>query len=430
MDSDLAERSSTGGLVYLGFVGALCATSDYFSRYPFAIVAISAVSAVCGGARWFLAYRFQRLYVWNPRAWRTAYFLAVNLNSLAWGAFLAVTFLRFGYGDWKTLLLLICLAGTAPIALAALSPDLLVLRWFLFALTFPVIWANAYAGGTRGYTMASVFFWYLLFTLFHARAIHRQYMQYTQEKFALASAKKSAEDANQAKAEFLAHMSHELRTPLNAILGMTHLALNTPLNAAQERYLQAVKSSSRALLQMLNGLLDFSRIEAEKMKLESIEFSLRELAGQTVASFTGDVQGKGLCLESRVDDDVPVRLLGDPLRLGQVLLNVVGNAVKFTSQGGIQVRISRLDGDSQRVTLQFAVRDTGIGIAPEKYRSIFEPFEQADSSTTRKYGGSGLGLAISSKIVELMGGRMWVESEPGRGSSFYWTASFAWLAPE
>jgi len=411
--------------VYLGFLAALWATTDYFSRYPKALAAFSAFSAASAGLRFFLGRRFQQRYDRNPRAWRSAYFLSINLNILAWGAFLAITFLLFGYDDWKTLLLLICLAGTAPVALASMSPDLLVLRVYLFALTLPMICANMYLGGIRGYGMAMVFCWYLLFALFHAHTLHRQYAQYTHERFALAAAKKSAEDANKAKAEFLAHMSHELKTPMNAIFGMTHLALNSPPGADQRQYLELVKSSAETLLKMLNGLLDFSKTEAGKMELENIEFSAPQLVDETLRSFSGELQRKGLTLQSHVDDDVPLRLRGDPLRLRQVLVNVVDNAVKFTSEGGIEVRVSRLDASAGQAVLQFVVRDTGIGIEPGKRLSIFEAFEQADSSTTREYGGSGLGLAISSRILQLMGGRIWVESEPGRGSSFYWTASFA-----
>src|SRR5206468_506282 len=198
------------------------------------------------------------------------------------------------------------------------------------------------------------------FALFTDQTLRRQYARYLQERFALAAAKKSAEGANKAKAEFLAHMSHELKTPMNAIFGMTHLALNSPPGADQRQYLEAVKSSADALLKMLNGLLDFSKIEAGKMELENIEFSLRELVDETLRSFSGDLQRKGLTLESHVDDDVPLRLRGDPLRLRQVLVNVAGNAVKFTSQGSIEVHISRIDASVGRAKLQFEVRDTGI----------------------------------------------------------------------
>lgn len=425
MDSDLVRRSSAGGFVYLGFLAALWATTDYFSSHPTLLASVSTVSLVCGCARCLLGYRFERLYAWKPVAWRAAYFAAVNLNILAWGLFLAATFLRFGYSDWKTLLVLICLAGTAPIAMAALTPDLLILRTFFYALTLPMIGANLYVGGTRGYTMAAVFSWYLLFALFNAGIIYKQYKQYVQEKIALLEAKKSAEHLNQVKSEFLANMSHELRTPMNAILGMTHLALNSSHDAGQRKYLQMVTSSGETLLRLLNGLLDFSKIEAGKLELEHIPFSVLELVDEIAHSFSGDVQATGVRLDVRVSEDVPSRLCGDPLRLRQVLVNVVGNAVKFTHEGAIEVRVSRLDDHAERVTLQFLVRDTGVGIPAEKQQSIFEAFEQADSSTTREYGGTGLGLAIASKIVGLMDGRMWVISQPGYGSSFYWTARFA-----
>src|SRR5690349_7708579 len=366
MDSDLVRRSSAGGFVYLGFLAALWATTDYFSSHPTLLASVSTVSLVCGCARCLLGYRFERLYGWNTVAWRAAYFAAVNLNILAWGLFLVATFLRFGYSDWKTLLVLICLAGTAPIAMAALTPDLLILRTFFYALTLPMIGANLYVGGTRGYTMAAVFSWYLLFALFNAGIIYKQYKQYVQEKIALLEAKKSAEHLNQVKSEFLANMSHELRTPMNAILGMTHLALNSSHDAGQRKYLQMVTSSGETLLRLLNGLLDFSKIEAGKLELEYIPFSVLELVDEIAHSFSGDVQATGVRLDVRVSEDVPSRLCGDPLRLRQVLVNVVGNAVKFTHEGAIEVRVSRLDDHAERVTLQFLVRDTGVGIPAEK----------------------------------------------------------------
>jgi signal transduction histidine kinase/CheY-like chemotaxis protein len=425
IDSDLAHRSLAGGFVYLGFVAALWAATDYSATHRSLLLAVGGISLVCACARFLLGYHFAQIHAWNARAWRSAFFLAVNLNILAWGLFLAATFLRFGYDNWKTMLLLICMAGTAPIALASLSPSLPMLRSFLCVLSVPMILANLYAGGARGYTMALVFSWYLLFAWVHAGMISRQYMEYIHEKFALASAKKAAESANLAKSAFLANMSHELRTPMNAILGMTHLAMSGPLEARQREYLSAVKGSGETLLQLLNGLLDFSKVEAGKVVLESIPFSVRDLVNETLQSFAIQIQEKSLALRSGVDHDVPLRVDGDPLRLRQVLINVVGNAVKFTSRGKIELRVSRLDQSNGIVTLHFTVRDTGIGIPAAKQRSIFEAFEQGDASTTREYGGTGLGLAISSKLVGLMSGRMWVESRPGEGSLFHWTARFA-----
>jgi signal transduction histidine kinase/ActR/RegA family two-component response regulator len=427
-DSDLAQRSFAGGLVYLGFLAALWATTDYFSSHPVMLWPVTAISVVCGAARFLLGYLFERFYRSNPVAWRAAYFVAINLNILAWGLFLMATFLLYGYRDWKTLLLLICLAGTAPIALAAQTPSPISIHTFMVALTTPIIIASLYLGGIANYTMAMVFTWYLVFALGHARVLHRQYVEYTLEKFALEAAKKSAEEANRAKSAFLANMGHELRTPMNAILGMTHLALNSPVEAERQQYLRMVKSAGENLLEMMNSLLDFSKIEAGKVELEAVPFSVRKLADGTLQSFLGDAKSKGLQLRSYVDASVPLRLRGDPMRLRQVLVNVLGNALKFTERGEVESRITRIPDTSAGISLQFTVHDTGIGIAPEKQRSIFEAFEQGDSSTTRKYGGTGLGLAISARLVELMGGRMWVDSQPGQGSSFHWTARFAAVA--
>jgi CheY-like chemotaxis protein len=209
---------------------------------------------------------------------------------------------------------------------------------------------------------------------------------------------------------------------------MTHLALNSPIETERRQYLRMVMSAGENLLEMLNRLLDFSKIEAGKVELEAVPFSVRKLADGTLQSFLGDAKSKGVQLRSYVDASVPLRLRGDPMRLRQVLVNVLGNALKFTERGEIESRISRVPDPSAGVLLQFTVHDTGIGIAPEKQRSIFEAFEQGDSSTTRKYGGTGLGLAISARLVQLMGGRIWVDSQPGHGSSFHWTARFATVA--
>ncbi len=422
-DADIARRALPGVLGNLGMVQFVLLSGTIFRDHPLVTSAFALVAMSGSLLRLFLVIRKNSIYSRSPRQWGIAFGAGLAACSAAWGCLCAFTIVNYGYFTWNTLLLKLTVLGLTAGALVSFTPRLSYLSWHLLPILVPCIAADIYVG-REGYAVALSTAVYTAFLLIQGKHLNADYWKSLHDRNQLESAKKMAEAANEAKSNFLANMSHELRTPMNGVIGMTELALDTELTAEQRDLLDTARHSAQSLLELLNEILDFSKIEAHRVELECTPFNLTRLLQEITKVSAHQVRQKGLVLTLKISREAPVDVVGDPGRLRQVLLNLLGNAVKFTDTGGIELRVEVESEKSENICLHFAVSDTGIGIPWDKQEMIFQPFSQADGSMTRKYGGTGLGLTISARLVQLMEGSIWVASEPGKGSIFHFNAQF------
>jgi signal transduction histidine kinase len=423
-DADIARRSLAGIWAGLGLVQFALLAGTHSRVSTVAVTLFAGTSSAAYLLRLFLVLRKNATYARNPRGWRIAFCATLTCFSAAWGLMSCYSEIVNGFSNWNSLLLTFCVLAISFGAIVSLTPRPLYLYCHVLPLLVPPIGVGLWLGG-EGYGMAVINLVCLGFVLAQGRQLGTQYRRNFENRQALEHAKKLAEAANEAKTHFLANISHELRTPMNGIIGMTELALDSDLTATQRDLLETSRTSAVSLLYLLNEVLDFSKIETKAIKLDNSVFDLPKLVSETAAAFEAQAKQKGLKLVCDVAPDLPREVTGDLARLRQVLVNLLGNAIKFTWSGSVLVRATVQSLGPDEAEIKFALLDTGIGIPAEKQAVIFQPFVQADGSMTRKYGGTGLGLTISKNLVELMGGRMWVMSEPGKGSAFHFTVRLA-----
>jgi len=432
-DMDQLARVMRGAFVFPIFLAILTFTTSYKADHPVYFWIFAAIITVAISGRVALMVWYTRIYSAGPAFFNGALIGLIFLSSGICGLLYSNTLWFYGFESWTFAIVLIWVAGISSGSTIAFTPKFWLLQIHLLLLLGPVWGLAVFLGGKAGYSFAASMLAYTAFLLVQGRTQNRGYWKGLKDAALeqartreLELAKISAEAASVAKGKFLANMSHEIRTPMHGILGMAQLAMTAETPQESRDYVKTLSGSAEGLLHVLNDILDFSKIEAGKLTVEETRFSIRQIIEETKKIIVPQAGAKGLVLSCHANSDVPDFLVGDPARLRQVLVNLVGNAVKFTGSGSVRLEVSlpasaRLE---DRIQLLFRVSDTGIGISPDQQKPIFEAFAQAYAGVSRKFGGTGLGLAICSQLVQLMGGQIWVESTPGVGSVFQFTCVF------
>jgi signal transduction histidine kinase/CheY-like chemotaxis protein len=434
-DLDLVARLLQGFFPHPLLLAILAITTHFRHEHAWVFWGAAVSVTITTGLRIFLKMRGERLESTSRRRLRVLIGFTVGLSSVTSGFLYASTLWFYGFENWTFTVVMLFLVGFASGATVSFTPDAGMLQLYIGLILGPAVCVGLFRGGSEGNTFALATFILAMFLILQGRLLYANYWKQLRDReceiartrelevarLSAESAKKAAEMASQAKSEFLANMSHEIRTPMNAVMGMTSLLLDMKMERDATEFVETIRVSSDALLTIINDILDFSKIESGKLELEDEPFDLVNCVEEALDLLSALAAEKKIELVTDIDGAVPQWVLGDVTRLRQVLVNLLGNAVKFTAVGEVVLSITseaRAEGSRE---LHFAISDTGAGIPADRMNRLFRSFTQVDASTTRKHGGTGLGLAISKRLTELMGGRIWVESEPGKGSTFHFT---------